>query len=101
MTFEECSKFRNEIAARVTKIETRWDEETTFDSPAFRELRSYCERIRPLFAGRYGNVGGKTSAMAAAAAKKVIDDGYLVSSLKRALAGINIAVIMHELATDS
>jgi hypothetical protein len=63
MTLEECSKLRDEIAARVVAIKKRWDQERTVDGPGIQELRSYCKRILPLFAGRHGNVGGKISQM--------------------------------------
>jgi hypothetical protein len=69
MTFDECSKLRDEIAARVAAIKRKWDQERAVEGPAIRELQSYCKRIRPLFAGRYGNVGGKISQMFDAAAK--------------------------------
>ena len=98
MTFDECSKLRDELAARVAKIKTRWDHEGTLDGPAIRELRSYCKRIRPLFAGRYGNVGGKISQMAEAAGK--IDDRS-ISALLRALSGIDIAILHHRPATPT
>ena len=99
MTFEECSKFRDEIAARVANIKTKWDQEWTLDSQAIQELRSYCARIRPLFAGRYGNVGGKISQMADAAGRES-DDGK-IEALSRSLAGIDIALGMHKSVTDS
>jgi hypothetical protein len=99
MTFEECSKFRDEIAARVQKIKTRWDQEMTLDSPAIRELRSYCARIRPLFAGRYGNVGGKISQMVDAAGRA--SHGGKIEALSRGLAGIDIAILLHKSATES
>jgi hypothetical protein len=90
MTFKECSEFRDEIAARVAKIKTRWDQERTLDSPAIRELRSYCARVRPLFAGRYRNVGGKISQMVDTAGRA--SDGGTIEALSRGLAGIDIAL---------
>ena len=83
MTLEQCSKLRDEIAARVAAIQRKWDQERTVDGPAIRELQSYCKRIRPLFAGRYGNVGGKISQMTEAVGK--VDDraiGALIRALK-------------------
>ena len=43
MTFDECSKVQDEIAARVAAIQRKWDQERTVDGPAIWELRSYCE----------------------------------------------------------
>ena len=92
MTFDECSKHRDEIAARVLAIQTKWDQERTLDHPAIQELRSYCKRIRPQFDGQYGNVGGKISQMAEAARK--IDDKS-ISALLRTLSGIDLAILHH------
>jgi hypothetical protein len=99
MTFDECSKLRDELAARVAKIKTRWDHEGTLDGPAIRELQSYCKRIRPLFACRYGNVGGKISQMVDTAGRA--SDGGKIEALSRGLPGIDIALQMHKSATDS
>jgi hypothetical protein len=93
MTLEECCKLRDEIAARVAAIKGRWDQERTVDGPAIQELRSYCKRIRPLFAGRYANVGGKISQMFDAGGRA--SDGN-VPELSRGLAGIDIAIVTHK-----
>ena len=99
MTFDECSKLRDEIAARVAKIKTRWDHEGTLDGPAIQELRTYCKRIRPLFTGRYGNVGGKISQMVEAGGQPI--DDRSISALLRASSEINIAILHHRSATPA
>ena len=67
MTFEDCSKLRDEIAARVAAIIKKRQEEWTVDSLAIKELRSYCRKIYPRFAGRYRTVASKVAEMADAA----------------------------------
>jgi hypothetical protein len=93
MTFEECSKLRDEIAARVETIVKKRDEEWTVDEPAIRELRRYCRQIYPRFAGRYGNVGSKVAEMAGAATR-ALNDGN-VYRLTGAAGGIDIALQLH------
>ena len=94
MTFEDCSKLRDEIAARVAAIIEKRQEEWTVDSLAIKELRSYCRKIYPRFAGRYRTVASKVAEMADAA-KRALDDGD-VYRLTGAAAGIDNALRLYE-----
>lgn len=94
MTLKEGRAIRHEIETHVRMINEKFDSERTIDHCQLTALREYCERVRPQFVGKFGNVGGKVTEMATAAAK-ARKTGEL-SELVRALSGIDIALLHHE-----
>jgi hypothetical protein len=98
MTFEECCKLREEIAARVGNIQRKLDLERTISSPDIHDLRNYCRQIYPRFKGQFGNVGQKIVEMTEAASK-AIDNGD-ITLFSRALLGIDHAVRLHRPKID-
>ena len=92
MTFDECSKHRDEIAARVLAIQTKWDQERTLDHPAIQELRSYCKRIAPNLTAMVREVAWQDFPDRRSCFGRSIKS---ISALLRTLSGIDLAILHH------